>query len=66
VLLDVARRIGTAVEALRAAASAAANHRSRSDLAADVGTKITAVFPRQARRRTRRSTTLRSDRFCVG
>ena len=45
-LLDHARRLGGALEALRAAALAAAEHRPRSELAADIGTKTTALFPR--------------------
>jgi hypothetical protein len=49
VLLDHARRLGAALEALRTAALAAANHRSRGDLAADIGTKATVLFPRQVR-----------------
>jgi len=48
-LLDHARRLGGALEALRSAALAAVDHRSRSDLAADVGAKTTALFPRAAR-----------------
>jgi hypothetical protein len=49
VLLEHARRLGGALDAVRAAALAAAAHRNRGDLAADVGTKPTALFPRPAR-----------------
>src|SRR3954471_9109991 len=48
-LLAHARRLGGALDALRSAALAAVEHRSRSELAADVGTKTTALFPRVAR-----------------
>jgi hypothetical protein len=48
VLLDHARRLAP-LEARRTTALAAANHRSRGDLAADIGTKATALFPRQVR-----------------
>jgi hypothetical protein len=48
-LLDHARRLGAALEALRTAALVAAGHRSRADVAADIGTKATALFPRPAR-----------------
>lgn len=41
-------QLGAALAAVRAAASAAAEHRSRGDLAADVGTKVTSLFPRTA------------------
>jgi hypothetical protein len=44
-----ARRLGGALDALRAAALTAAAHRTRSELAADLGTKNTALFPRPAR-----------------
>ena len=46
-LLDHARRLAGALEALRAAALAAADHRTRSELAADIGTKNNVLFPRQ-------------------
>jgi hypothetical protein len=48
-LLDHARRLGAALEALRSAALAAVDHRTRTDLAADIGTKSAALFPRAAR-----------------
>jgi len=46
-LLDQARRLAGTLEALRAAAVAAAEHRPRSELAADIGTKNNVLFPRQ-------------------
>ena len=46
-LLDHARRLAGTLEALRAAAKAAAEHRSRSELAADIGTKTNVLFRRQ-------------------
>lgn len=51
-LLHHAGRLAAALEALRAAALAAAEHRPRSELAADIGTKNNILFPRQASPRT--------------
>lgn len=48
-LLANAGILGEALAQLRAAALAAAEHRNRSDLAADIGTKPTILFPRAAR-----------------
>ena len=48
-LLDHARRLGAALKALRSAALAAVDHRTRTELAADIGTKAAALFPRTAR-----------------
>lgn len=48
-LLDHARRLGASLEALRTAALGAVDHRTRSELAADIGTKTTALFPRALR-----------------
>lgn len=45
-LLDHARRLAGTLEALRAAALAAAEHRTRSELSADIGTKTSTLFPR--------------------
>ena len=44
-----ARLLDDALVQLRAAAVAAAEHRNRNDLAADLGTKPTVLFPRPAR-----------------
>lgn len=49
-LLQHATQLNTALDELRTAAIAAAEHRTRSDLAADIGTKTNALFPRPARR----------------
>ena len=48
-LLEHARRLGAALDALRTAAFAASTHRARGELAADIGTKNTGLFPRPAR-----------------
>ena len=48
-LLEHARRLSGALDALRSAAFAAAAHRTRNELAADIGTKHTTLFPRPAR-----------------
>ncbi len=45
-ILEHADRLNTALADLRAAAVVASNHRRRTDLAADIGTKTTALFPR--------------------
>jgi hypothetical protein len=49
-LLEHAGRLAGAVEALRSAALAAAAHRTRGKLAADIGTKSPVLFPRQTGR----------------
>lgn len=49
-LLERAARLDQTLGELRAAALRAAEHRRRADLAADVGTKPTALFPRSPRR----------------
>ncbi len=48
-LLEHARRLGAALESLRSAAVAAVDHCTRAELAADIGTKPAALFPRPAR-----------------
>lgn len=45
-ILELADRLNTALDDLRTAALGAAEHRRRTDLAADVGTKTNALFPR--------------------
>jgi hypothetical protein len=45
-LLGHATALGEALEQLRVAAAVTANHRRRSDLAADISTKVTSLFPR--------------------
>jgi hypothetical protein len=55
-LLEHARRLNGALDALRSAALSAATHRTRSELAADIGAKNSALFPRpnrQAQQRVR-------------
>jgi hypothetical protein len=52
--LDTAHRLEDALTSVRQAA-AAAEHRSRSDLASDVGTRLSALFPRQNTTTTQRS-----------
>jgi hypothetical protein len=47
-LLHHAELLNQALSDLRLAALAASAHRRRSDLAADVGTKVTSLFPRTA------------------
>ncbi|HWL44573.1 MAG TPA: hypothetical protein VNQ73_16655 [Ilumatobacter sp.] len=47
-LLQVAAQLAGAVDGVRAAALAAAEHRSRNELAADVGTRAASLFPRSA------------------
>lgn len=49
-ILGHADRLRTALDELRAAAVVASDHRRRTDLAADVGTKTTALFPRASSR----------------
>jgi hypothetical protein len=49
-LLEHAERLNHALDELRAAALVAAEHRRRTDLADDLGTKTTALFPRSPRR----------------
>ena len=56
-VLDAAHRLEDALTSVRQAAAAAAEHRSRSDLASDVGTRLSALFPRQNITRTSRSQT---------
>ena len=46
VLLEHAEALAQALERLRSAALVAAEHRRRADLADDIGTKPTALFPR--------------------
>jgi hypothetical protein len=48
-ILATASLLSDALTQLRTAALAAAEHRNRSDLAADLGTKPTVLFPRAAR-----------------
>jgi hypothetical protein len=48
-LLHHAELLNQALSDLRLAALAASAHRRRSDLAADVGTKVTSLFPRTGR-----------------
>ena len=48
-LLQHAELLNQALSDLRIAALAASAHRRRSDLAADVGTKVTSLFPRASR-----------------
>ena len=48
-LLHHAELLNQALSKLRLAALAASAHRRRSDLAADVGTKVTSLFPRAGR-----------------
>lgn len=65
-LLDHARRLAGTLEALRAAAVAAAGHRPRSELAADIGTKAAALFPRAARPNEPRTADTRRTRIISG
>ena len=48
-LLHHAELLNRALSGLRRAALAASAHRRRSDLAGDVGTKVTSLFPRAGR-----------------
>ena len=48
-LLAHAGQLAAALEQLRCAASAAAEYRTRTDLAADLGTKHAVLFPKPAR-----------------
>ena len=48
-LLQHAELLNQALSDLRLAALAASAHRRRSDLAADLGTKVTSLFPRAGR-----------------
>ena len=45
-LLQASEQLGSALAGVRAAATAATEHRSRGEQAADVGTRLTLLFPR--------------------
>lgn len=45
-LLHAAEQVAAALDAVRRAATAAAEHRSRGELAADIGTRPASLFPR--------------------
>lgn len=50
-LIGLAEQLATALGKVREAADAAAEYRTRSELANDLGTRTTALFPRPARQR---------------
>lgn len=58
-VLACAGQLHDALVQLRAAAVGAAEHRNRSDLAADLGTKPTVLFPRPVRQPSDTSLTLK-------